>query len=880
MPNQALVQDSLVGLELGHYRILQRIGSGGMGVVYRGYDDHLDREVAIKVLNPGTIANDTSRKRFRNEAHALSKLNHPSVATVHDFDTQDGQDFLVMEYIEGVNLADRLAYGPLPEDEVVHLGEQLCNGLSAAHSHGVIHSDLKPGNLRLTTDGRLKILDFGLAKLRQPFLPEVATATTLGGETFTGTLPYMAPEQLTGDVIDARTDIYAAGLVLYEMITGQRPYAELHDAKLFGAILHHRPIPPAVLNPRSSHELGRIIEKCLEKDPSMRYRSVDDLSRDLLHIREGVPNDMNQEWQAAGALSSLNWNRKTNRNKKWMRLAFALVILLGIVFSLRAMFPAWFSSLSGPAIPQVKQVAVLPFAVMGGDGETAALGAGLTETITAKLTQLTRDPHLQVVPSAEMRVKHIATADQARTEFGVNLALGGSLHKSGNQMRINCVLEDTRTRRQIRARSLTVTTGDAFAVEDAVVNGAMEMLGLDARSRPRGNAESLRAQAAGAYDYYVQGIGYLQDYDREGNLDSAIEVFQHALALDKNYAPAYAGLGEAYWQKYLVHKQPEWLKKSQDACQMGGHLDDQLPAAHTCLGTLFARVGNYAEAVNEFAQVLESEPTNDGAYRGLASAYEHVGRLQEAENTYKRAIALRPNYWATYNWLGVFYYNRARFQEASDMFRQAVALAPDSVRGYYNLAASSMEEARYDDAIKASERSIAIQPSAYGYTNLGSAYFFLKRYEDAVRAFEQAVRFSEKDPLVWLNLGDGYYWSPGRRKDAAAAYEKCAALALEELKVNPKDSAMYGNLAVCQAMQGQKEIAIETLNRGFHLAPEDPFLMFQAALVYNQFGEREETLRWLAKSRAAGYSQVKFRDYPNFDALHSESRFQELLRAK
>ena len=874
MPDQALVQDSLVGLELGHYRILQRIGSGGMGVVYRGYDAHLEREVAVKVLNPGTIVNDASRKRFRNEARALSKLNHPSVATVHDFDTLNGQDFLVMEYIEGVNLADRLAFGPLPEDEVVYLGEQLCNGLSAAHSHGVVHSDLKPGNLRLTADGRLKILDFGLAKLRQPFLPEVATASTLGGEAFTGTLPYMAPEQLTGDIIDARTDIYAAGLVLYEMTTGQRPYAELHDAKLFGAILHHPPIPPGLLNPKASPELGRIIEKCLEKDASKRYPSADELKRDLLHLAAGAHTGADVGQQAGGVLPP------TNRHKKWMRAGMVIAILLGIGFGLRLLFPAWFSSLSGPAIPQVKQVAVLPFAVMDGDGETAALGAGLTETITAKLTQLTRDPHLQVVPSAEMRVKRIATADQARTEFGVNLALGGSLHKSGNQMRINCVLEDTRTRRQIRARSLTVTAGDAFAVEDAVVNGAMEMLGLDARLRPRGNADSSRAQAAGAYDYYVQGIGYLQNYDREGNLDSAIEVFQHALALDKNYAPAYAGLGEAYWQKYLVHKQPEWLKKSQDACQMAGHLDDQLPAAHTCLGTLFARVGNYAEAVNEFSQVLESEPTNDGAYRGLASAYEHLGRLREAENTFKRAIALRPNYWATYNWLGVFYYNRARFREASDMFRQAVALAPDSVRGYYNLAASSMEEARYDDAIKASERSIAIQPSAYGYTNLGSAYFFLKRYEDALLPFEQATRFSEKDPLVWLNLGDGYYWAPGRRKDAAAAYQKCAALAAEELQLNPKDSGVYGMLAICQAMLGLKNVAVEALNQGLHLAPEDATLLYQAALIYNQFDEREETLRWLARYRVVGHSQAKLRDCPNFEPLRSDPRFQELLRAK
>jgi tetratricopeptide (TPR) repeat protein len=214
------------------------------------------------------------------------------------------------------------------------------------------------------------------------------------------------------------------------------------------------------------------------------------------------------------------------------------------------------------------------------------------------------------------------------------------------------------------------------------------------------------------------------------------------------------------------------------------------------------------------------------------------------------------------------------------MFRQAVALAPDSVRGYYNLAASSVEEGQYDDAIKASERSIAIQPSAYGYNNLGEAYFFQKRYAEAVRAFEQAIPYSEKDPLLWGNLGDGYYWAPGRQKDSVAAYQKCAVLATEDVKVNPKDSGMYGTLASCRAMLGEKEAAIEALNHGFDLAAKDNSLMFQAALVYNQFNEREEALRWLAKCRAAGYSEIKIRDHPNFDNLHSEPRFQELLRAK
>lgn len=869
MPERATVPDSLIGLEFGHYRILQRVGSGGMGVVYRGYDSHLDRDVAIKVLNSGTIADENFRKRFRNEAHALSKLNHPNIATVFDFHTQDGRDFLVMEFLDGAPLNQKLLEGSLPEKDVISLGTQLAEGLSAAHDHAIVHRDLKPGNLRLTIDGRLKILDFGLAKLRFPSDAVPASETVSASRVIAGTLPYMAPEQVLGGEIDERTDIHAAGTVLYQMATGLPPFTAVNRSELMNEVLRSSPSPANALNSRLSPELARIIGKCLERDPENRYQSAQELAIDLRRLQSGTSSNLQSRPRPA------RWHFA-----KRVRLGLVVLASVLVLFFVLALTNWRGRVFGGAGAPRIESLAVLPFAVIDGDSETAAFGAGLTETLTAKMTQLTRNPQLQVVPAPDMRARHISTAAEAQLEFGVNLVLEGSMHKYGNQLRINCILVDPHTRRQIRAESLTVPYGDAFRAEDAVVNSAIDLLGLDTHFKQFGSMENYGTQVAGAYDFYLQGRGYLQNYDREENLDKAIQIFQRALALDKNYALAYAGLGEAYWQKYQINKQPEWKKRSQDFCQTANQLDAQLPAAHLCLGTSLVGTGKYAEAAREFSQVLQNEPTNDGAYRGLANAYERLGKLQEAESTYKRAIALRPHYWATYNWLGVFYYGQGRFHEASDMFREVVALAPDSVRGYYNLAASSTDEARYDDAIRASERSIAIQQSAYGYTNLGTAYFFLKRYDEAVRAFEYAIRYSDNDPLLWWNLGDGYYWAPGRRADSVAAYEKCSALATQELKVNPKDSSMHGVLAICQAMVGQKDAAIEALNRGFHLAVDDPFLMFQAALIYNQFDEREETLRWLAKCRAAGYSSAKIRDYPNFESLHSEPRFHELLRAK
>jgi len=865
--------DPLIGRVLSHYRIEGQIGSGGMGVVYRAYDEHLDREVALKVLLPGTLASESARRKFRNEALALSKLNHTNIATVHDFDTDNRLDFLVMELIEGVTLSAKLLEGSIPQKDVIALGTQMAEGLTAAHDRGVIHRDLKPANLRITSDGRCKILDFGLAKLRLSAKAGPATETLSEATVMAGTLPYMAPEQVLGGKIDARTDIHAAGTVLYQMATGLPPCHASDRSELANEVLRSCPPPADVINPRLSPELVRIITKCLERDPENRYQSAKELAIDLRHLQLST--------QSPTASPPYTVRRPAlSAKRKRLALVASLPLLLLVGLGLWHFLPDSSNSASiSASLPRDKQLAVLPFTVSDGDPQKVAFGAGLTETITAKLTQLTRDPLLQVVPAPEVHRNHVDSVDAARKEFGVNLVLEGSVHTSGRQMRINFILVEARTRRQLRANSLTVADDDAFHVEDAVVGAAFEMLGMDTRLAERAEQEPHRTQVAGAYDYYLQGVGYLQNYDRRENVDNAIQVFQRALGLDKNYALAHAGLGEAFLQKYSFTQLASTLQQARDSCRTANQLDSQLPAAHTCLGDLAVATGNYAEAAREFSLVLQHEPTNDAAYKGLANAYERMGKLQQAESTYKQAIALRPHYWATYNWLGAFYYNQARVHDASEMFRQVVALAPDSIRGYSNLAASLMDEGLYDDALHAAQRSIEIQTSDDAYSNLGSAYFFLQRYDDAISAFQKATEFSPRDPVLWLNLGDGYYWAPGRRKDASAAYQNCAELASQQLEQNSNDSVKLGILSVCQAMLGRKDNSFGSLNRALRLTPDDPFVLFFAALVHIQFDNRDDALHFLTKCRAAGFPQPKLRDYPNFQPLRSDPNFQRLVQA-
>jgi len=456
----------------------------------------------------------------------------------------------------------------------------------------------------------------------------------------------------------------------------------------------------------------------------------------------------------------------------------------------------------------------------------------------------------------------------------------GDLQRSGNRVRINIAMVDAGTRRQLRAESLTIAASDPFAVQDQVVNAAVGMLQLEVQPGEREALGTHGTEVASAYDFYLQGLGYLQNYDNKENIESAIKVFDTALQLDSQYAGAYAGRGEAYWKMYETSMDLQWIESSRHDCEHSLALNKRLPSAHVCLGTVYNGTGHYEDAVSQLESAVMIEPTNDDAYRGLADAYERLGKLAEAEKTYRQAIELRPHYWAGYSWLGAFYYYHARYTEAASMFSQVTALAPDSIRGYFDLGATYNSQGRYADAIGMLQHSITIRPTAAAYTNLGNAYFYLRRYDEAAGAYEEAVKLRQTDYILWWNLADGYYWAPGKRAQAITAYRRTISLATERLRVNPRDAYALGVLAYCHAMLEERKPALDYLRAGLKLARGDSEMRFKAALVYNQFGDATNTLIWLKRALASGLSGAIVRDTPNFDSLRPDPRFQELIQAK
>ena len=854
----------LTGKTVGRFLIRERLGGGGMGEVYLADDTGLKRQVALKRISPALRADAESRQRLWKEAEWASRLNDPHIAAVYDVIDDGGEVFVVMEYVEGETLRHRIGR-PLSITEFLSIATQCAAALTAAHKAGLLHRDIKPENIMLTRDGQVKALDFGVAR-ELPGSDHATTRHTFESARFAGTLPYMAPEILEEKEGDGRSDIFSLGVVFYESLSGKNPFRRAGFLDTCNAILHQDPPRLSRQNSDVPEGIEKIVSKMLAKNREARYATAADLDVDLRLLSRSpqlqhapspqVPKKFLVLVTAAVLVAALGLLARNPRVQQRAR------ILLGITH-----------------VPRQKLLAILPFRALEGDVETASFTDGLTATLTTKLTQLTDNHSLGVISASEIQAKQVTTADQAYAEFGVNLVLEGTLSQSGDLLRINYDLVDPRTHHQLRGESFDLPASDPFAVQDRVVNGAVQMLELEVPPAERQVLDSHGTQIPAAETLYLQGRGYLQNYDRSENNDSAIQVFQQALKLDPNYALAYAGLGDAYWKKYTDDKDPHWVESSRESCEKAVSLDPKLAAAHECLGTLYSGRGQYESAVTEFESALKTEPTNDDAIRGLAKTYEQLGKLSDAEKTYQRAIDLRPQYWAGYNWLGAFYANHTRYADAAKMFSKVISLAPDSFRGYYNLAAVNVALGQYAEAITNLNRSIAIRPSSTAYANLGMAYFCLRRFDEAAQSFEQAVKLNDKLYDGWWDLGDAYSFVPAKSGLAKGAYEKCISLANEAVNVDAKDSLAFSTRGICQAMLGDRAAAFADLQRAQSIAPDDPEVSFDTAVVYNHFGETDSALQWLGKAVSAGYSTSIARDYPFFDKMRSDPRFQKIFQS-
>jgi len=723
-------QDKAIGQTLGHYCIVEKIGAGGMGEVYRARDKHLARDVAIKVLPHGSLTNESARRHFHKEALILSQLNHPNVATIHDFDTQEGVDFLVMEYIPGITMSEKVAAASLPEKEVLRLGVQLAEGLAAAHERGVVHRDLKPGNLRLASDGRLKILDFGLAKLKLPVTASATAESLSETQTIAGTLSYMAPEQLLGGEIDERTDIHGAGFVLYAMATGQRPFFEVERSQLIGAILHRPPRPPSALNPRLSAELEWIILKCLEKDAENRYQSARELAVDLRRLaREKESGHLVMEAPASARLARI-------RNKAILATAGSIVIVLLVVATF------WLARAKKALAPSriTPSIAVLPFADLSQEKDQEYFSDGLAEELLNSLVKVQGLRVAARTSSFQFKGKNEDLRGIGQ-KLNVATVLEGSVRKQGQRARISAQLIQVSDGFHLWSETYDRDLTDIFAVQEEIAQSVAGSLRVTLLGE---KIHSPRATNVEAYNAYLRGKYFYARPTKE-NLNKAIAYYDQAVRLDPSYAPAWAALSRAHSLQagaYSSGPLHEEYNSARDSAERALALDPNLAEAHAAVGQIEQYYDwDWAGADASYQRALALEPGNAEVVQGAADLAATLNHFEQALLLSPRAVELDPLRASTHHALAYNAWWAGQLDEAEVAARKGLEVDPQFPWLHSVLSRVCLARSRPPEALAEAERDTTPE---FRLQELALAYHALGQKQKSDRALAELITKYQK----------------------------------------------------------------------------------------------------------------------------------------
>ena len=884
----------MLGRTVSHYEVLDQIGGGGMGVVYRARDTRLGRTVALKFLSPQLAGSAAHKERFLREARAAATLEHPSICSVYDLgETEEGGFFIAMALCPGESLKERLARGPLAPEDALRVALHIAEGLASAHGRGIVHRDIKPGNVMVGEDDSVKLVDFGLAKLAED--PEHLTRTG----TVVGTAAYMSPEQVLGEEVDHRTDLWSLGVLLYEMLAGVRPFRGERDQ----AVMHSIVARDFAVEPLPQGEapvLTPLLARLLAKAPAERYQSAAEVVADL-RLLLGLPGSTHSKttplsvpWQPASVARSAavsaatlvsgaplrpveapSWTARFLPRRRWVTAAALAVLALLALTAYRALgrstdpLPD-----AGQVAPERQVLAVLPFKDLSGLSGGQLLGDGLSETVSARLASVAG---VQVVPpSAAAAGSAVTDPRGAARELGADLILQGTVQRSGDRVRITYAVLEAERGVQLAGNTLTGPDADLFAIQDRLAASVVRALDLEPGRRAGDAPPSLAT--ADQQLRYLRAMGHLRRYDRVESVDEALGLLEALGAEAPRSAPVQAALARAYLQKFNLTREPRWVDLAVEAGASARQLDPEDPEVDVTLGTLYTRTGRPREALAAFERALAAQPEHFDALLGLARAQDAAGAAPAAEATYRQAIALRPAYWGGYSKLGGFYYARGRYEQAAAMFKRATELAPDNARAFSNLGGSYQSLGNFRRALAAYEKSVQLSPIAPAYSGLGSVQFFLGHTREAAMSFEKAVELTPEHFTLWANLGDAYRWTPGLEPKAAAAYARAIALAREELRVNPEDGMVHSVLALCLAKTGAAAAAERHVREALATAPDSPELLYHAALVQALAGRRAEALRLLGRAAESGYSRALIAGEPELAGLRREAAFQAIVR--
>lgn len=841
------------------YVVKRRLGAGGMGEAWLAEDLVLHRKLVLKRVKSagqesGTSGSeDTSRtSHLLTEAKRAAAISNPHIAQVYDVCRHHGEWLVAMEYVTGHSLRAQLA-APIRADQYFSLAVQIAEAIEAAHSSGILHCDIKPENILVTEQGFVKVLDFGLARMMA--VPATGETVSLqgSGAAFAGTPGYMAPEVLRESEPTEQSDIFALGVVLYEMAGGKAPFKGKTLADSVQLTLASEPAELDLKSRDLPADLRRVLQKAMMKDPVRRYATVRDLLVDLRALAGnstgGIPVDKARgaKWTSIGALSAaillaatiaLVWIARRHSEQRTVREP-------GVV---------------APApIPKTRLLAVLPFRVIPDDAGTNAYSEGLREAITSSLAAAAPAARIEVLAASEVRAHGLRTPEQAHKELGADLTIEGSYQQFGKRVRISFSLIDA-AGRVLRSNALTSALTDPFALEDSVVKGVVGLLEMPTQPAA---PQQFGTTVAAAYGAYLRAVGYLRDFDIPDNLRKAEASFTEAIHADPNFASAYAGLGETQWAEYQASSDATQVAAARASCSKAMGLNPRAAEVQICQGTVDDGTGHAQAAQQEFQEALQLDPQSDTALNGLAHTYEELEKPAEAQKVYQQAIQARPFYWANYYALSNFLVRRADYAQAAAVLEDAVRKFPANSFLARRLGVVYILEGQLGPAAAILQKSLDESPHAEAWMDLGQIYLRQKQWGAAVAAMEKAETIKPHDASVEADLADAYAWSGRDAAKATAHYEKALELSRARLRVDPRDLGALMVAAYCLSALGQREQALQTLQAALAHAPEDAEVNYYAARVYGRLGDAETARQWLEKAIAHGYSKADIESAPD-----------------
>jgi serine/threonine-protein kinase len=838
----------MLGRRLGRFHILGELGRGGMGTVWKARDELLGRLVAVKVLGESYSSDAVARRGFRREAEIAAGLDHPFIVPVYEAGEFEEFAFLVMKLVDGETLERFGARRLPPQRDLLRIASAVTEALAYAHGRNVIHRDITPRNIMVTRDGAC-VLDFGLAR--------VAGATASSSGHVAGTPAYLAPERLGNRPADARSDLYGLGVVMYEALTGTRPFRGETLEALYYAIVSGATEPPRRLRPELDAGTDALIMRLLSPRPEDRPSSAEALAAELGRLRADL-----ERGQAPGSADAAN------------------------AASLPS--PAAASETTGdetaPAATRLADrltsgatrtyLSVPPIEIADGGERTPEHEQLLCDLREAIRAGLANREHLHVVASGRDPGPDEDARDFARRS-GANLLLRSSARFAGTTVRIVFTLIDPEAATQIGGGCADGSILHPFELEDRLLDAVREALVLPATTKSSGERARPRDPAAG--ERFALALSYLHRFDNEASIDGAISLLEALLDTEGESASVHAALARAYGHKYQQTRQRSWEARAARACERAARLDPAAPDVLLAEGELHTVAGRFADALLALDRALVVSPDCFEAHLARARALDGAEQAAEAEHECRRAISLRPSDWRGFHVLGLVLFRHGRYSEAVEPWHHVTELTPDNASGHRNLGSALFHLDRFDDALAAFHQANAIRPHGMAYSNVGTVLFYLERYEESIEAFEKSVALAPADPWGWGNLGNACRRAPGHEPRMREALGQAVALMRERFDREPGQAEDWARMAGWLANLGRRDEAERALRQALELSPNDVHCMVAAGLTFLSLGSKDAAIGWIRRAVESGYSPESLRRSPDLRALVEDAEFRRIV---